>query len=161
MPLFSAKSEIFERVQEKCKRLKLLALNEWMTKLGLLFHTSIHRRVQPTRGSVTGSRNQIRASINAIAANSLLVPNFRPARAPRFRPRIKLMSASEWHTGSAFHQIEYSLRVVKPLRDSFHLTGSGWEFNGAGNAAFDGRNCFRYIIHERGAQRGQRVWGLP
>jgi hypothetical protein len=48
MPLFGAKLEIPERIQEECKRMKLLALNEWTIKLGLLFHTSIHRRVQGT-----------------------------------------------------------------------------------------------------------------
>jgi hypothetical protein len=33
----------------------LLELSEWTIKLGLLFH----RRVKPTRGSVTGSGNKL------------------------------------------------------------------------------------------------------
>jgi hypothetical protein len=46
MPLFGARLEISERSQDECKRVKLLALNEWTIKLGLLFHTSIHRTVE-------------------------------------------------------------------------------------------------------------------
>ena len=45
MPLFSAKSEILARVHKNCKTLKLLALNEWLIKFGLLFHTSMHRGI--------------------------------------------------------------------------------------------------------------------
>src|SRR5882672_527402 len=81
MPLFSAKSGIFERAQSQCKRLKLLELDEWTIKLGRLFHTSIHRSVQPTRGCVTGSGNQIRASINAMAANKPFGTQLSPSKA--------------------------------------------------------------------------------
>jgi hypothetical protein len=37
MPLFGARLEIPERIQEECKRKKMLALNEWTIKIGPAF----------------------------------------------------------------------------------------------------------------------------
>ena len=48
---FQCRVRNLEPGEEKGKRLKLLALNEWTIQLGRLFHTSIHRRVNGPRAA--------------------------------------------------------------------------------------------------------------